>query len=622
MVVKVSVVMPVYNCRTTLGRALDSVFAQTLDQRRIEVIAVDDGSTDGSGADLDRLARDHRNLRVLHQPNSGGPGGPRNAGLTMAKGEYVFFLDSDDWLGAEALERMCAMADEQQTDVVVGRYAGINRKVPEKVFRKTLPRATPQDVYETLAPLKLFRRSLIAGLRFKEGQATHEDQIFTSQAYLTAAGISVLADYDCYYWVEREDGTSALQQPLTPAATYFPVIAEVMTNVADHVAFGPDRDVLMERHFRQEVYPRLRARFLEIGPEEQDATWTAARDLVKAWLTPGVRALAHPFWRVNLHCLEQDRRDLYEENLRADIEQGPPPILVEDGRAYARHAHFRDPAAGIPDECYELTGRLWPAHRLTSLGWAASGELTVGGEAVLERIEEPQTAELVLRPRGRDDGEHRVPLTAGEARIDLAALPEGGHWDVYASVTVAGGVRAEARFGSVRDDGAEVPALRLADGIGVVRPYLTEPGNLSVELGGQIPSGMLPVDGAVWAGHARLRLSGRVEVPGAVKMRGELRIRDGDRTFPVPVSLGADGGFTADLDLAGAGLGRWDLWAEITVGGAAGWVRLPAPVTMPPAGSAGGLLRAVPYITDWGTFTVLVSEHRALRALRRLQRRT
>ncbi|NED52072.1 glycosyltransferase family 2 protein, partial [Micromonospora aurantiaca] len=68
-------------------------------------------------------------VTVVRQPNSGGPGGPRNTGIERALGEYLFFLDADDHLGPEALERMCAMADEQRTDVVIGNYVGVGRGV-------------------------------------------------------------------------------------------------------------------------------------------------------------------------------------------------------------------------------------------------------------------------------------------------------------------------------------------------------------------------------------------------------------------------------------------------------------------------------------------------------------
>nr|WP_037887320.1 glycosyltransferase family 2 protein [Streptomyces viridochromogenes] len=108
----VSVIIGAYNAMPYLTRCVTSVMEQTIGYDRIELIAVDDGSTDGTGAELDRLAQEFPGvMRVVHQANSGGPSAPRNAGLELARGRYVFFLDADDHLGPQALERMVAMAD-------------------------------------------------------------------------------------------------------------------------------------------------------------------------------------------------------------------------------------------------------------------------------------------------------------------------------------------------------------------------------------------------------------------------------------------------------------------------------------------------------------------------------
>jgi len=79
---------------------------QSIGRHRVEVVAVDDGSTDGSGEQLEILAKFWDNLIVVHQENSDGPSRPRNVGLEKATGRFVFFLDADDYLGPEALQRM------------------------------------------------------------------------------------------------------------------------------------------------------------------------------------------------------------------------------------------------------------------------------------------------------------------------------------------------------------------------------------------------------------------------------------------------------------------------------------------------------------------------------------
>lgn len=198
----VSVVIPVYNVESYLRQTIDSVLDQTLGRNNLEVVAVDDGSTDGSAELLDSYAQSHPQVRVFHEPNSGGPGRPRNVGLDHARGRYVFFLDADDYLGIEALERLVAMAERNRSDVVMGKVVGIDgRFVARRAYRRTLDRAKLSDVYSTLAVMRLFRRSLIdrVGTRFDEKVEGGEDSPFTAELMLNADVISVVADYDCYY---------------------------------------------------------------------------------------------------------------------------------------------------------------------------------------------------------------------------------------------------------------------------------------------------------------------------------------------------------------------------------------------------------------------------------------
>ena len=131
MPIKVSVIVPVWNPGPYIDACVGSILDQTLGRDEVEGILIDDGSTDETPARLDALAARHPNLRVIHQENSGWPGQPRNLGLSMARGEYVFFLDHDDRLGPEALERLYAVARRNDADVVLGKTAGFHRGVPE-----------------------------------------------------------------------------------------------------------------------------------------------------------------------------------------------------------------------------------------------------------------------------------------------------------------------------------------------------------------------------------------------------------------------------------------------------------------------------------------------------------
>jgi glycosyltransferase involved in cell wall biosynthesis len=95
---KISVIIPVYNCEKYLERCLDSVLRQRLDDGdELQIVTVDDGSTDSSGSILDRYAKVHSNIQVLHQPNQ-GVSAARNHGIDLVEGDYIHFVDADDFL--------------------------------------------------------------------------------------------------------------------------------------------------------------------------------------------------------------------------------------------------------------------------------------------------------------------------------------------------------------------------------------------------------------------------------------------------------------------------------------------------------------------------------------------
>jgi poly(ribitol-phosphate) beta-N-acetylglucosaminyltransferase len=186
MSVKVSVVVPVYNPGTYIEGCIESVLDQSLPADEYEAIFVDDGSTDETPARLDRLAAEHANVHVIHIPNSGWPGKPRNVGIDAAAGEFIQFVDHDDRLGPEALQRMYEYGVANASDVIVGKMAGQGRGVPRELFRTNRPRATVDNaaLIDSLTPHKMFRRQFLTetGLRFPEGRRRLEDHVFVTEA--------------------------------------------------------------------------------------------------------------------------------------------------------------------------------------------------------------------------------------------------------------------------------------------------------------------------------------------------------------------------------------------------------------------------------------------------------
>ena len=113
---KVTIIIPVYNTEQYLGECIDSVLRQTLND--IEIVIVDDGSTDSSGKIADEYAVAYHNLTVIHQENQ-SQGGARNTGLYVAQGKYIQYLDSDDVLFPETLENLFYKAEQKEVQVVV-----------------------------------------------------------------------------------------------------------------------------------------------------------------------------------------------------------------------------------------------------------------------------------------------------------------------------------------------------------------------------------------------------------------------------------------------------------------------------------------------------------------------
>lgn len=358
----VTVVIGAYEAMPYLVECLASVEAQTIDPERIEVIAVDDGSTDGTGEYLEEFAaRAPMPVTVLRQENSGGPSGPRNVGLGEAAGRYVFFLDADDRLGPEALERMVGMADRAGTDVVLGRIEGVNRGAPKSMWGKTLERT---DVYSsnikfTLSAQKLFRRALLDrhDMRFDESLFTGEDALFTMEAYLRADGVSVIADYTCYYLVGRDDG-----KHVTKSGGYtlrFDSARALMNLIAGLVPEGPRRDLLMVRPFTVTLLPQFGPRFLKDTDDVRRRKLELARPLMDVHWTEGVARRLKVEERLRLHLVAGQRLELLTDVLRFVREEKQPPALLErrGRRAYLAYPHFRDRAAGIPDSVYLASPR-------------------------------------------------------------------------------------------------------------------------------------------------------------------------------------------------------------------------------------------------------------------------
>ncbi len=240
--VKVSVIVPVYNAEKHLRQCLDSICNQTL--REIEIICVDDGSTDTSRSILlDYQSSDNR-IQIYQQANMYA-GVARNSGMDHATGEYLAFWDSDDFFELDALEKLYNKAEEQNADVVVcggNRYMEADQQIYPWTPYLNMSRVPKQDTFnkytnpehyldftDAIAWNKLFRSEYIKRYEFRFlDMRTHEDAGFVIPAIVFADRIAVVDERLVNYRIGKDNLTGTLDKaPLSPLQAWIS-IAEVL----------------------------------------------------------------------------------------------------------------------------------------------------------------------------------------------------------------------------------------------------------------------------------------------------------------------------------------------------------------------------------------------------------
>jgi len=222
MAIKVSVIIPVYNAEKYLAECVQSLISQTL--RECEFIFVNDGSRDGSQAIVERFHREDSRIRLINQDNA-GVSAARNAGVAAARGEYIGFVDADDWVKADMYETLYQAARRFECDVVFSDYFGEmdGRVIQERsnfpagkllekgyICKEILPVFLESDRLNSVCN-KIYRKEVIRACRiaFPTGIALGEDGLFNMRA-LCAIDKACYVEYAGYYY--RETAGSATRK--------------------------------------------------------------------------------------------------------------------------------------------------------------------------------------------------------------------------------------------------------------------------------------------------------------------------------------------------------------------------------------------------------------------------
>lgn len=207
----ISIIVPIYNAENEIGRCLETLIHQTY--RDIEIILVDDGSIDNSYKICQQYA-DKDNRILLLKKDNGGASSARNLGLEYAKGEYIGFVDSDDWIELDMYEYLLRVLEENNSDVSIIQSKSMNEVVKtENKFNENIVIVNQNEMIEKFfrihsdelqvsAVMRLYKKSILDKIRFIENRIT-EDIYFSFKVFKECKNIAI-SNQIKYYWFLKE----------------------------------------------------------------------------------------------------------------------------------------------------------------------------------------------------------------------------------------------------------------------------------------------------------------------------------------------------------------------------------------------------------------------------------
>ena len=429
---RISVVVPIYNVERYLAACLHSVARQTVDD--LEVVMVDDGSTDGSAAIAAEFAARDPRFRLLRQPN-GGLGNARNTGTDAASGEYLAFLDSDDVLPSDAYELLLGALSRTGSDFATGNVHRLTGAVTSqaaflaKAFRRTrlkthVTRFRPL-ISDRTAWNKLWRRSFWDehALRFPEG-VVHEDIPVVLPAHFMARSVDVIGS-PVYRYRTREDGERSITQQRAERRVLLDRLAAVEYVRGYLAANGPRR---ARRWYDERLVADDLRLHLDVLGEADDAYRTLFVDRVNALLAaarPDVFDQLAAIDRLKWHLVRRRLLPELLEVLRFQREEHgrSRPVRIR-GRWYGDYPFRDDALLAIPRSTYRL-GRSDPDLALNPHldGIEREGDgIRLSGRACIVALGAPsprfQRVQILAARPGRFQ---RLRLRLGAVRLDTIA---------------------------------------------------------------------------------------------------------------------------------------------------------------------------------------------------------
>jgi len=216
--IQVSIIVPVYNIEKYVSKCLESVINQTLDKEEYEIIIVDDSSTDEGLNLCKKKIKDFDNVKIVEHKKNMGLGSARNTGIKEANGEYLYFIDGDDYIDKSTLENLLKLAEKHKADIVTAGFKRVNEN-GDILFEENDYSNLVDDKYENLKIMladqvthtawgKLVKKSIFIDNDIWYPKGIHEDIPVTYLLFWYADKIYV-SDEISYYWVKRESSITS-----------------------------------------------------------------------------------------------------------------------------------------------------------------------------------------------------------------------------------------------------------------------------------------------------------------------------------------------------------------------------------------------------------------------------
>jgi len=217
---KVSVIIPVYNVEKYLYRCIESVVHQTYED--LEIILIDDGSKDSSGKLCDQWAKKDDRIKVLHKEN-GGLSSARNAGNSLVTGDYILYLDSDDFLSRDCVKKSVYMCKKLDADVAIMQMMYISESTNEEIHtnekefikvldsQEAIEASLYQQIYSCCAPAKLYKKKIVDGIDFPVGRVSED--LATCHLFLDKAEKVAYSNAIGYYYRQHDNSIMHVFNP-------------------------------------------------------------------------------------------------------------------------------------------------------------------------------------------------------------------------------------------------------------------------------------------------------------------------------------------------------------------------------------------------------------------------